>query len=38
MILFHDYIPHNGEQPEEGILAHISEEPTAGCITYIAAS
>ena len=32
MVLFHNYFSPAGEQPEQSILAHKSEQPTAGWI------
>ena len=32
ILLFHNYISSSGEQPKQCILAHKSEQPTAGCI------
>ena len=34
IVLFYKYFSHSGEQPEQCILAHKSEQPTAGCIQY----
>ena len=32
IVLFHNYFSSSGEQPEQRILAHESEQPSAGCI------
>ena len=32
IVLFHNYFSPSGEQPEQCISAHKSEQPTAGCI------
>ena len=37
IVLFHSYFSSNGEQPEQCILAHKSEQPFVGCMATLIA-